>query len=775
MSNKLAIVINFLGNDKLSGSLKNIVNSGKTGTQVLKGMAREAAGLERELAKVRRELDGASGNITELARRESELERAIASANDAMASQSAMIQIEETEARWIEFSEKLKEAGTENVIEGGAIAAPLVLALKAAGDFSSGMVDIQQKVGLTNAETEQLAQNILFAARAAKQMPEDMRGAVDILSSFGVDPRDAAKMVPDIGRLMTAFKVEGQDASAAAFANLNNLKVSIAQTGAAFDIMASAGNKGAFEIKDMARHFPGLTAQMQAMGETGLDAVGNLSAALQIARTGTGDADEAANNVKNLLAKINAPGTIRAFEKNFGVNLPEAMKKLKAQGLDTFEAIAVVTEKATKGDMSKLAFAFEDMQAQGAIRSLIQNLKEYRRIRDESMDSGGTVSAAFDQRMFQDATVGWRAMRGEISALAITLGTTLLPVMVTTIGYINSIVGGVADWAKANPEAAATLMKIVAGLAVFKIALGAAQFALGAIIAPIARVWSFFSKVGVFFRTVHVMGLLRNAVFLFGRAFMWLGRIILLNPIGLLVTVLAVAGYMIWKHWDTIKGAFNAGISYLGQAWAWIKGNARTILEFSGPIGQAALFIWDHWGTIKKAFGDALTFIWNLHVRFVQVGSFIIDGLVAGIKAAPGKVWEALKWVVMKGISGIKNLLGIASPSRLFMQMGGFVSDGLALGIDRGGGRAVGSMKRLAAGVAAAGALSLSPAYGGSPRAAGAGGPETAGVAAASAAQITIHIHAAPGQSAREIAEEVRRELEKLNDAKRRGDFGDDD
>src|SRR3546814_20835427 len=85
-------------------------------------------------------------------------------------------------------------------------------------------------------------------------------------------------------------------------------------------------------------------------------------------------------------------------------------------------------------------------------------------------------------------------------------------------------------------------------------------------------------------------------------------RSLLLNPIGLLVTGVAVAGYLVWKHWDKIKAAFRAGIGYLAPAWAWLKGNARSMLEFSGPIGKAALFICDNWATHKKAYGEGLSY-----------------------------------------------------------------------------------------------------------------------------------------------------------------------
>src|SRR3546814_9281622 len=96
--------------------------------------------------------------------------------------------------------EARRDAGTRNMTQGVALLAPIVLATKAAGDFSSGMVDIQQKANLSNRETEKLRDSILGAAKAARQMPEDMRAAVDVLSGKGLDPRQAALMVPAIGR-----------------------------------------------------------------------------------------------------------------------------------------------------------------------------------------------------------------------------------------------------------------------------------------------------------------------------------------------------------------------------------------------------------------------------------------------------------------------------------------------------------------------------------------------------------------------------------------------
>ncbi|MCC6478063.1 MAG: hypothetical protein IT552_02500 [Sphingomonadaceae bacterium] len=86
MSDKLNLVVNFMGIDKLSGSMKNIMMSSKASARELKAMKDEARSLERELGKVRKELSagiaGGSGNLTELVQKERELTRAVAATNN---------------------------------------------------------------------------------------------------------------------------------------------------------------------------------------------------------------------------------------------------------------------------------------------------------------------------------------------------------------------------------------------------------------------------------------------------------------------------------------------------------------------------------------------------------------------------------------------------------------------------------------------------------------------------------------------------------------------
>ncbi|PKP97997.1 MAG: phage tail tape measure protein, partial [Alphaproteobacteria bacterium HGW-Alphaproteobacteria-13] len=742
--NRLSLIVQFnsAGLDKLNGGLRNIVGLSKRGATALRSFQQDSARLKREIAATGKELRGASGNVTELIDRERALAAQLDETNRKIDRQKRLLAIAADADRIAERGRELRGRGRDNMIEGAAMAAPFILAAREAGNFSSGMVDLQQKAELTDKQTAQLERTILRAAAAAHQLPEATREGVDILAGFGLDPRRAALMIAPIGRLGTAMKVEMADGAAAAFANYQNLKVAVSDTSRALDIMAAAGNAGAFEVRDMARHFPSLTAQLNALGEEGLSAVGNLSAALQIARRTTGTSDEAATNVNSLLRKINAPVTIRAFKKNFGVDLPAAMKKLRDQGYDTFEAIAMITKQATGGDLSRIGFLFENAETQGAVRALVQNLDDYRKIRDEVAQSEGTVGRAFDQRVAKDATVQWRSFMATVSNIAIVTGNALLPALGEAAKSVQGTMRHVLAWTEANPALTAGIVKLAGGLIAAKIGFGAVQFAVGGMLGPLSTAYRLFMQ----FRAVDAMGqritflgrtaaragpmvargfgLVRTAALFLARGVARAGMMMLANPVVLVITaivaVLAGAAYLVWKHWDKIKGAFNTGSAIVGRAVGFVKRHALAFLSGLGPLGVVAGLVIRHWSTIRTAFGNGiravgtavkggLAFLRGFVGNFISIGRAIIDGLVTGIKAAPGKIWAALKSIIGGAWSNAKSFLGINSPSRLFMQMGGFVSEGLAVGIDRGRRLPADSARRLAQGVAGGFALPRSP------------------------------------------------------------------
>jgi TP901 family phage tail tape measure protein len=783
MSNALNLTVRFNALDNLSGALRNIVGLGKTGDQALRGLSRQTRDLNAELRKTEQALakglQSGEGNLEALVAEQQRLKQAVADTNRQMERQKRLNAIDGRTARIQARGQDLKSSGQQNVIAGAGLMTPFVLAGQAAMEFSSGMVDIQQKAELSNAATAQMARNIIAAAEAAHQMPEAMRSGVDTLAGLGMKPTEAAQIIGSIGRVGTAFKVDLADGAQSAFANINNLKIGLSQTAQALDIMAAGGNAGAFEMRDMAKFFPGLSAQAQALGQSGLGAVADLTAALQIARRATGTADEAGNNVQNLLAKINSPTVIAAFQKKFGVDLPAALKAAYAQGKTPMEALAEVTQKALGGDLSKIGFVVEDMQAQSALRALILNMDDYRKIRAQISNASGTTDKAFRQRELQDASVAWMSFKGSVSALAITLGTTLLPVATEFFGYLNTGIGAVSRWAQANPEAARSLMTLAAGIAAARVGLGVLQFAFGSILGPMASVWGAWQKYKTAATFAEAFPKIATGLNLVRGAFMLLGRALLLNPIGLAITGIALGAMLIYRYWGPISGFFQ-------RHWSTIRnvflGGVVIFAPFVAAVMLAAATVYRNWDRIRAATVSMVntvagivapfirpfivigTYLAGLAGRFFGFGVNLVSGLIRGVLSMAGAAVKAVVGIAAQIGSRFAGAMGIKSPSRLFMAMGGHITGGLALGISRGAPHPLRAVGRLASGVAAAGALSLGPGTGEAfaeravPSFASLAQPAGRGARAA-APVINITVNQLPGENADALVQRIKREL----------------
>ncbi|EGR7980903.1 phage tail tape measure protein [Salmonella enterica subsp. enterica serovar Infantis] len=181
-------------------------------------------------------------------------------------------------------------------------------------------------------------------------------------------------------------------------------------------------------------------------------------------------------------------------------------------------------------------------------------------------------------------------------------------------------------------------------------------------------------------------GLLRGLM-VAGRAILFIGRALMMNPIGLLITGIAIAAYLIYRYWEPISGWFKA-------RWEEIK------TAFSGGIGGVCELIlnWSPLGLFYKAFAGVLSwFDIDLPKNFTDFGKNIIDGLTKGIKDK----WKSVKDTFKDLTDGIKGFftgeVRIQSPSRVFMGYGGYIVEGLQLGINNTAWKAQQAAKGLAA------------------------------------------------------------------------------
>lgn len=290
--------------------------------------------------------------------------------------------------------------------------------------LNSQFGELAVKTQMSDAAIAQLRQRLTALSGPTNQAVTDLLTGVDTMVGLGLSAEQAAGSIPAIGKAATATGATMADLGALSTAAIQNLGVAPAEIARLLDNLTAAGNRGAVELRDQAGMMPGLMAAYQGLGQHGVGAATDLAAALQVVRQGTGDAASAGTNLGNLLQKLNAPQTRKAFSK-FGVNLEREMKKATAKGMSPVEAIAEITSKSLKGDLGKLGDLFQDAQVQAALRPLIQQFDEYKRIRDEAMNGGGTVDRAFARRM-EGAEQRMKAFRIQMQNLGAAIGTNLL-------------------------------------------------------------------------------------------------------------------------------------------------------------------------------------------------------------------------------------------------------------------------------------------------------------------------------------------------------------
>ncbi|MBZ9576737.1 phage tail tape measure protein [Modicisalibacter sp. MOD 31.J] len=315
------------------------------------------------------------------------------------------------------------------------------------------------------------------------------------------------------------------------------------------------------------------------------------------------------------------------------------------------------------------------------------------------------------------------------------------------IQNVTAITRAVGNWIKENPELAGGIAKAAAGLAILVAVGGAFTIMMASILGPIVTV-----RYGLALLSIQTGGtggkllkLAKGAIPAIGKALLWLGRtfalvgrMFLLNPIGLAITAIAGAAYLIYRNWDDIsqffrdrwadvKAAFDdgagavirlllnwnpigliyraaiAGLEKLGvdvpdrlgtlgdailAAWDVIKNGAMQFWEgFTSLPGKAIDAIrdmvaaWDLMGQLKAKWDEAIAYLKELPGSMWQAGKDVASGVGKGIKDGAGAAVDAAGEMADNVGGWFKDKLGIRSPSRVFAEYGRHTVDGLTLGL----------------------------------------------------------------------------------------------
>ena len=322
-----------------------------------------------------------------------------------------------------EREKRLARISTYGKIGGAAIAAGGYSAIRAWRSYA----ELERTIGriVINADkpAEAIKPTIAVlqqAADAAKMPLDDMVAGLETLIASGRSLEESLLFLPTVARTAQASGAAISDIALTADSVAGSLGVASDKMQAAFDVLAAAGKAGKFELNDMARELPALLPAFAALGYSGEAGLKKIAAMLQIVRNQTGSSAEAATNLGNVFQKVYSRETANAFKK-MGVDLPAALDKARKEGRDVIEELVTMTDKALKGDLSKLPLLFTDAQVQKGMRALLTQQKELVAQTEALTRASGTVARDFKQ-ITSDSEGSWQALANNVQKVATSLG-----------------------------------------------------------------------------------------------------------------------------------------------------------------------------------------------------------------------------------------------------------------------------------------------------------------------------------------------------------------
>jgi hypothetical protein len=199
--------------------------------------------------------------------------------------------------------------------------------------------------------------------------------------------------------------------------------------------------------------------------------------------------------------------------------------------------------------------------------------------------------------------------------LMLQLGDSVLPLAIRGITALISAIKGITQFAKDNPGLTKFLVQGLAIFSVLSIAAGGILLFRGALLAMSVALRFTAPLYSLGFVFGRVLSIAISGFSMLAPALMWVGRALLMNPIGLTLTAIAGAAYLIYRNWSVV-----------------------------GPKLSAT------WAKMKSDFGDVVAWFsqkWQVMSAACSGMQGALGGLVSWINSAIGRITKLLpNWMV---------------------------------------------------------------------------------------------------------------------------------
>lgn len=363
-------------------------------------------------------------------------------------------------------SAKSNLAGT--AMKTAVLAAPLVGATKAAMEFESEMAEIRKVVDFDTPEQfKQMGQDILDLSTKMPMAASGIAKNVAAGGQAGIAKEDLLEFAQDAVKMGVAFDLTADQAGDM-----------MAKWRSAFDL----NQDGVVALADKINYLGNTTAasaplisdvvtRIGPLGEIGGVASGEIAAlGATMIQTGT-KSDVAATGIKNLILGMSigekATKSQAAAFQQLGFDAADMAKRMQtdAKGaiLDVFHAIQALPKDQQAGVLKDL-FGEESIGAISPLLSKLYLLEDNFNKVSDATKYGGSVDAEYAARCETTANQMY-LFKNSMTAVAIEIGSALLPAINSILRSIVPVVVAFANWAKEHQVLIQTMVALAASFA----------------------------------------------------------------------------------------------------------------------------------------------------------------------------------------------------------------------------------------------------------------------------------------------------------------------
>jgi len=473
------------------------------------------------------------------------------------------------------FNKRANKVAGQMAVAGGAIVAPLGLAVNSASDFEKSMSNVSTLIDTTTEDMGKMGKEVLAVAKKIPKPISELTESLYSIRSAGIPAGKAIETLSNAGELAVTGLATTAEATDVMTSAMNAFKAEGKTSREIAISLFKAVRAGKTDISQIAVGFGDVAPAAVAAGVT----INQLSAATAALTLGGMKTSAAQTKLKSLFDEsTRTSGKLAdAYHKIAGGNIAA---DVKSKG---FMKVLENLKKSVGGNEIAFKNLFSSQEAGAAALSLMGTGNKAYVDTLASMESGTDDMAIAFAKQQETTAAKVQLAKNNMEALSITIGTVLAPIVSELIGKVTPMIESFSKWAGDNPKLIKTIALVGGGLLVLSgvvkgitVVMSIAKYAILA-----------YNAVLTWYSGVAVTAALTGSSF---AAVIWAT----LAPI--LAVIAAVAAIIaIFYYWDEIVAWFSKQwetfTNWISELWAGVVSffSEFDFVGFFISIGQAII------------------------------------------------------------------------------------------------------------------------------------------------------------------------------------------